>query len=1075
MNKIALIVIFMMAVIVLNGCGNAQDEQYTPTLDAITTHDRGVALMGQFDYAAAFDVFDDLVSRYPEWERARVSWIIAMLNRQQPGDEERARTLVTEMAAQDPANLAAHYIAGLLHFNIGQTEQAKRFFQHVVHEDATDAFAHYYLGQSLVQSGDNQAAMVHFREAIALDAYLRSAYYGLFQALQRAGDMDGAREALADYQKLDGNPRARLAEIKYTKMGPKAQATVIQHARQEEVGAIKSLALGPAQQLLSLPEANVVGIFHSYVRHDSPEQFMLLLFSDTTMLLRGSGQDWTVDAGFPTVSDVNVAAFGDADNDGDVDLYLARDGANMYLQQDDGVFTDLSATVALNDGDHHSSDALWFDADHDGDLDLMVVNRDGPSELYNNNRDGSFRRLAAQIGMDMPLQGVLVLDQDGDLDTDILTMPLADSPVLWLNDRLWRYQPQSIDSPGPWRTAVALDSDNDGSLKILAQQQDGEWQFVTRTGQSSIPEGLPKDVSTGLWAMDVDADGRTDLLVRSKSGISHYVREQDRWQASSLAEVQPHAALYLTQDASLVWHEIRESALYELPVTGGGNAIHLRLTGLDDKGQGMRSNASGVGTRIAARSAAQWTVASTYRNNIGPGQSHQSIRLGLAQKSVAEFVELDWTDGVYQTELGLSAGQTHSIRETQRQLASCPVLFAWNGTGFVYISDVLGVGGIGFATGPGSYAQPRPWEYFQVSEHHVGLRDGQLVFMLTEPMQEVAYVDQVQLQVVDVPPGRDLILDERMGTAEPLPTGKPLIIHHSWPLVDAEVAGVDVLESLLLRDDHALSPGVIDSRFLGLLKEELVLEFSIDADIDPNADYALELSGWVEYGYSQTSFAAWQAGVQAQPFSLEALTPSGQWQSVYTQFGYPAGMPRRASLPISAEVAAAQRLRLRTNQEIYLDQLQLHQLAQSSNSIHQAGSLRAANVSRVGFPKRSNLANKRPSYDFENRSQFWDTRYQQGYHTAFGAALPLVRDEDNALAIIGPGDGLELMFAPPKIDKPEGWTRHYILYFKGWAKDMDMFTNTGDTIAPLPYDMDVPGDPAMLHQQFNTRFQDGKS
>ena len=35
-----------------------------------------------------------------------------------------------------------------------------------------------------------------------------------------------------------------------------------------------------------------------------------------------------------------------------------------------------------------------FDADHEGDLDLLLVRTDGPNELLNNNGDGTFRAIA---------------------------------------------------------------------------------------------------------------------------------------------------------------------------------------------------------------------------------------------------------------------------------------------------------------------------------------------------------------------------------------------------------------------------------------------------------------------------------------------------------------------------------------------------------------------------------------------------------------------------------------------------------------------------------------------------------
>ena len=88
---------------------------------------------------------------------------------------------------------------------------------------------------------------------------------------------------------------------------------------------------------------------------------------------------------------------------------------------------------------------------------------------------------------------------------------------------------------------------------------------------------------------------------------------------------------------------------------------------------------------------------------------------------------IDWSDGVFQTELGLAAGDTHLLAETQRQLSSCPVLFAWDGERYAFVSDLLGVGGLGFLVAPGRYAEPRPWEYFLLPEESLAERDGRYV------------------------------------------------------------------------------------------------------------------------------------------------------------------------------------------------------------------------------------------------------------------------------------------------------------------------------------------------------------
>ena len=155
----------------------------------------------------------------------------------------------------------------------------------------------------------------------------------------------------------------------------------------------------------------------------------------------------------------------------------------------------------------------------------------------------------------------------------------------------------------------------------------------------------------------------------------------------------------------------------------------------------MRSNASGIGSRVAMRVGSRWTVADTFRSDSGPGQGLQPLELGTGGRERADFVAIDWSDGVFQTELDLAAGSSNVIAETQRQLSSCPVLFAWNGFEYGFVGDVLGVGGIGYAVGPGEYGEPRPWENLLLPEGAVVARDGRLVVKFTEPMEEATYLD----------------------------------------------------------------------------------------------------------------------------------------------------------------------------------------------------------------------------------------------------------------------------------------------------------------------------------------------
>ncbi|MCA9270606.1 MAG: hypothetical protein KDA41_19125 [Planctomycetales bacterium] len=63
--------------------------------------------------------------------------------------------------------------------------------------------------------------------------------------------------------------------------------------------------------------------------------------------------------------------------------------------------------------------------------------------------------------------------------------------------------------------------------------------------------------------------------------------------------------------------------------------------------------------------------------------------------------------------------------------------------------------------------------------------------------------------------------------------------------------------------------------------------------------------------------------------------------------------------------------------------------------------------------------------------------------------------------------------APP----PVGWTRRYVLKTVGWCKDMDHYTQHGETLTPLPTHDDLTQQQQtrreQLHREFNTRYRSG--
>jgi VCBS repeat protein/ASPIC/UnbV protein len=191
------------------------------------------------------------------------------------------------------------------------------------------------------------------------------------------------------------------------------------------------------------------------------------------------------------------AVHADYDNDGFPDLFVLRGGwmraggrfpNSLLRNRGDGTFEDVTERVGVLSF-HPTQTAAWGDYDNDGWLDLFIGNesdRDDPhpSELYHNNRDGTFTDRAINLGRrDLGyIKGVTWGDFNNDGRQDLYVSVLYGDNYLFRNDG-------KRTSPG-------------------AAGED--WQFTDVSRESGTVE--PED-SFATWFWDYDNDGWLDLLV----------------------------------------------------------------------------------------------------------------------------------------------------------------------------------------------------------------------------------------------------------------------------------------------------------------------------------------------------------------------------------------------------------------------------------------------------------------------------------------------------------------------------------------------------------------------------------
>ncbi len=1076
---------------------------------------QGVALMNQYNYKDAAAVLEEAVKVAPDSVEARVNLAIAIYNRATNGDLERATALVDTVVHDEPGNVRAQYFRGLIHHYAGEDEQALAYFQRVVEQTPGDAYAWFLLGRCKRRLG--QPCRAELERAIQENPGLASAHYEfmLMVALQEG------REAAAPYRekfaKIDKSPLSEKLDLAaYNRMGPLA---VVRPLAAVPAAGVSSgeLASGAAQTLvdasasdsrfefkarraadivgragvqLALADVNGDGRLDiattGVVRDDRPG--LLLLLAE-----EGGFIDATQAAGLAGQLAAVSCAFGDYDNDDKVDIYVSCVGPNrLFRGRGDGTFEDVTDATGTAGPNVTSVSAVFLDADHDADLDIYVCNAASAAgasaaanQLLNNNADGTFTDIAADAGVACAAERSVMLapvDIDADRDTDLLVFNDKAQAKLFFNDRFGKYREGQITAEpirGD-RGGVLQDFNGDGRADLLVApggETPGRLYLTDATGAfapSKQFDGCLEAVSTwgdlvATRVADVDLDGDLDVAVFGAAGhvllndgAGRFVTKANLWPKPAEGAVVGTDLVDLTGDGvpDVLRVRVAPTGRVELvPTTLTPPANWLAVTPTGDRGadKRTRSPASGYGTKLDLRCGLHSQVITHTGLNGGLSQSQRPVVFGLSGATKLDYLAFTWPDGVTQSEIELAAGMHHRISETERKMSSCPVLFAWNGERFGFVTDFAGVGGLGYYVAPSQYAPPQVLEHVKIEPDQLAARDGVYELRICEPMEEVGYIDRLELLAVDHPRDVSVYPDERLALNGPAPSHKLLCpADRIYPVRATAPDNTDCTRQLAAVDRIYAYQPPLDRRFQGFCKPHaLVLDFDKRlAELDPGRSVYLFLNGWIEYPYSQTTFAAAQAGVKWQPLKIERQTTDGRWETAIADAGAPGGMGRMITVDLTGKLAPNDtKLRISTNLEVYYDQIFIAADEGTEELVVRTVPLAEASLRRLGFPQEYSPDGGYPllyAYDIiEPTAPF---KMPRGAYTRYGRVDELLTDFDDRYVILGSGDEIAARFDASELPAPrDGHVRSFILVSHAYCKDMDLYTAEPDTVTPLPF------------------------
>ncbi|WP_415409204.1 FG-GAP-like repeat-containing protein [Synechococcus sp. A10-1-5-9] len=321
--------------------------------------------------------------------------------------------------------------------------------------------------------------------------------------------------------------------------------------------------------------------------------------------------------GITNVGSFASPAFADADNDGDLDLFIGNIAGNTLFFRNTaapGSTTPAYATAETNpfgitDVEFNASPA-FADADGDGDLDLFIGNKAGDTVFFRNTAPPGSTTPAYAAAVTNPLgitdvefnASPAFADADGDGDLDLFIGNKDGDTVFFRNTAALgatspafaaaETNPFGITDVGYGAKPAFADADGDGDLDLFIGNKAGDTVFFRNTAPpGSTTPAYAAAVTNPLGITDVgsratpafadaDGDGDLDLFIGNSVGNTLFFRNTAATPVAPVDSTTPDGT-YGIGDVIDITVSFSEAVVVD--TTGGTPTLQLETGTIDRK------------------------------------------------------------------------------------------------------------------------------------------------------------------------------------------------------------------------------------------------------------------------------------------------------------------------------------------------------------------------------------------------------------------------------------------------------------------------------------------------------------